>query len=328
MQLRIDPEFKDIIPPLTDEEYKQLEENVKSEGCRDALVVWNGIIIDGHNRYKICQENDIKFKTTEKQFEERNMVREWIIRNQFGRRNLSHMQKCELALKLKPAIQKKAKENKQMSGGAVPLKSAKPVDTRNELAKMAGVSGDTMSKAEKILSSGTPEQIERARKGGKGNTVNAVYKEVVARPAPTPQEKTRLCTQCNQELHIANFYKDRKVCRVCANNNQATYRLKSFSERVNGTKENIGFPEIKMTKEEMAEGIRELYDVNRVIEVSIEDPVKEMQATFEILYLSLERIYAQYKKLIAIPENNKKIMAVLSEAETAIENLKGKYSYE
>lgn len=86
-----------------------------------------------------------------------------------------------MALKLKPMIQKRAKENQQKAGGAVPTKLSKAVDTRKELADIAGVSQGTLSKVENILKKGNPEQIERARKGGKGNSVNAVYKEVTGK---------------------------------------------------------------------------------------------------------------------------------------------------
>ena len=87
----IDAEFKALIPPLAAEERKQLEANLIAEGCRDALVVWSGkgILVDGHNRFEICQKNNIHFETNELILPDRNTVSRWIINNQFGRRNLS-----------------------------------------------------------------------------------------------------------------------------------------------------------------------------------------------------------------------------------------------
>src|SRR5690606_40306141 len=58
--LRIDPEFRSLIPPLTDDEYAQLEKNIVAEGCRDPLIVWNGVVVDGHNRYDICVRHGIR----------------------------------------------------------------------------------------------------------------------------------------------------------------------------------------------------------------------------------------------------------------------------
>ncbi len=91
-KLQIDSEFQNSIPPLTEEEYKQLEENILAEGCRDALIVWEGVIIDGHNRYKVCQEHGIEFEVREKEFKSRDEAQDYIDRNQLGRRNLNPKQ--------------------------------------------------------------------------------------------------------------------------------------------------------------------------------------------------------------------------------------------
>jgi len=216
MQLKIDEEFRSLIPPLTADEYQQLKENILKDGCRDALVIWNDIIIDGHNRYQICTENGIEFKTVEKQFTDKQEAIEWIILNQFGRRNLQNFVRAELALKLKPIIQKKAKENQIQSGGAVPQKSAKPIETRNELAKAAGVSHDTIDKVEKILKKGTPEQIQRARQGGKGNSVNAIYQEI------KEQTETRKCNICGNVKPLSEFFKGTYECKDCRRAKKST----------------------------------------------------------------------------------------------------------
>ncbi len=138
-EIKIDKEFQSLIPPLSQEEFKQLESNVIADGCRDALVTWQDTLIDGHNRFKICTEHGITYKTEDKQFDSRNDAIYWIIKNQFGRRNLLPFQRSELALRLKPIIEVKAKENQIASGGTVRQKSAQPVKTREELAKLAGV---------------------------------------------------------------------------------------------------------------------------------------------------------------------------------------------
>jgi len=88
-QIIIDEEFKGLCPALSAEERKQLEKNIIEEGCRDALVIWKNIIIDGHNRYEICIRNSIEYKTVEMDFPDRESVIDWIINNQLGRRNLT-----------------------------------------------------------------------------------------------------------------------------------------------------------------------------------------------------------------------------------------------
>ena len=92
--LSIDPEFASIIPPLREEEQKQLEENIMADGVViNPLIVWNGVIVDGHNRYRILQLHpEIQFTTYEKAFSDRYAAIAWICKNQLGRRNLTSQQ--------------------------------------------------------------------------------------------------------------------------------------------------------------------------------------------------------------------------------------------
>ena len=92
--LTIDPEFASKIPPLREEELKQLEENILADGVViNPLIVWNGVIVDGHNRYHILQKHpEIQFTTYEKQFPDRYAAISWICKNQLGRRNLTPQQ--------------------------------------------------------------------------------------------------------------------------------------------------------------------------------------------------------------------------------------------
>lgn len=88
MNITIDPEFRDLLPKPSAEERAHLERSLIHEGCRDPLVVWNGILLDGHNRYEICQREKLVFKTREVQLADRQCAELWIIANQLGRRNL------------------------------------------------------------------------------------------------------------------------------------------------------------------------------------------------------------------------------------------------
>ena len=184
MDIKVKQEFINLIPPLTQSEYDLLEVSILAEGCRDALVVWDDRIVDGHNRYEICQKHDIGFQTVERTFADRDEAKIWIIQNQFARRNLDAWQRSKLALKLKPLIAAKAKERQEKAGKEhgrgqdekLPQKSAKAIDTREELAKAAGVSHDTIAKAEKIDAEATPEQKEKLDKGEA--SINQVYGQV------------------------------------------------------------------------------------------------------------------------------------------------------
>ena len=108
--LEIKEEFKKLIPALTAEEFKQLENNCLAEGIREKIITWNGVIIDGHNRYEIAQKWNLDYETESKQFKNEEAVKEWMILNQFGRRNLSSYQRSVLALQLEEVFKEKAKE--------------------------------------------------------------------------------------------------------------------------------------------------------------------------------------------------------------------------
>ena len=177
MNIKIKEEFKQLIPPLTTEEYKQLEANCIEEGIREKILLWNEYIIDGHNRYEIAQNNNLKFETENKSFNSEDEVKEWMILNQFGRRNLSNYQRSVLALQLEDVFRAKAKEKQKEAGGALPQISAKaPIETRKELSKVAAVSHDTIAKVKKIQDK-APEEIKAKLSTGEVS-INAAYKEI------------------------------------------------------------------------------------------------------------------------------------------------------
>ena len=109
-ELIIDQEFKSALPPLSKEEYDLLESQIVQDGCREALITWNNILIDGHNRYEICNKHGFAFETDEMFFDSREDVLIWIYKNQIGKRNLTDYSRVEIALKLKETIAKKARD--------------------------------------------------------------------------------------------------------------------------------------------------------------------------------------------------------------------------
>lgn len=207
-QLKVNEEFKNLIPPLTPEEKEGLEKSLLMFGCRDKIITWQGFIIDGHNRFELCEKNGIDFEVLKMdyEFENEEEVKQWIIKNQFARRNISVYQRSALALKLKESISKKAKENqlstlkqntvlqksaeraKTNNEKSLLMKSSKtnndnntvspklaernkeeinvieePIDTREEIAKIAGVSHGTIQKVE-VIEHEAPPVIKNAAK--------------------------------------------------------------------------------------------------------------------------------------------------------------------
>lgn len=190
--LKIDKEFQRLITPLKKEEYENLKQNILTEGCRDPIVVWNGLIVDGHNRYEICTENNIPFQTVSIELTDRSDVMIWMLKNQLGRRNLTDFQRNEMALKYEKVIADKMKQRQRKAGGdKVSEKAKSGVDQmihsgqeesktskRRELTKMAGTSEGSIQRTKIILENGTEEQIKRAREGGRGNSISSISNEI------------------------------------------------------------------------------------------------------------------------------------------------------
>ncbi len=112
-ELKIDPELRDLLPPLTNEEYKQLEKNIIENGFDKnfPIMEWHGFIVDGHNRYSICKKYDIDYVVGTLAYETKVEVMEWMLDIQLGRRNLSPIQRIAVAEKYRPIYERQAKEN-------------------------------------------------------------------------------------------------------------------------------------------------------------------------------------------------------------------------
>lgn len=176
MEIKIKEEFKELIPPLTNEEYKQLEDNCLEEGIREKIILWNNYIIDGHNRYKIANQWNLEIETESKSFSSEEAVKEWMILNQFGRRNLSNYQRSVLALQLEDVFRAKAKQNQGSRNDITSVRNLTNVDTKKELSKVAAVSHDTIAKVKKIQEK-APEEIKAKLSTGEVS-INAAYKEI------------------------------------------------------------------------------------------------------------------------------------------------------
>jgi N6-adenosine-specific RNA methylase IME4 len=117
MTIRIDPEFKALIAPLKPDEREQLEANLVANGCRDSLVLWKGILIDGHNRYEICERRGIKYDTVEMALPSREHVLLWIEENQLGRRNLTDDQRAPIVDSVVERREKLSRIERARKGG-------------------------------------------------------------------------------------------------------------------------------------------------------------------------------------------------------------------
>jgi hypothetical protein len=197
MALIIDEEFARLIPPLTKEEFALLEEKCVSEGIRDALITWNGTLIDGHNRLKIATEHDLPFEEKEMDFKDKDEAKLWIIDNQLGKRNLIPYDKVLLQDRKKDILAAQAEKRKiegNAKGGKSDKKSCPTSQSREEkrqnstdykIAKAAGTSEDTVRKVRAIDKSGDKELIRQVRDGE--TTINRAYMTVKGIEPPKPK---------------------------------------------------------------------------------------------------------------------------------------------
>lgn len=202
VDISINPKFKNLIPPLTQDERKQLEENILDEGIREPLITWNGILIDGHNRYSIAKKFGLEFQTKEMDFENESDAEIWIIKNQFGRRNLSKYDRSILALRLKPVIAERAKQNERLGGKGSQKSVNHKTDTQKEIAKLAGVSHDTIHRVETIEASGNDKVREKLRSGE--ISINEAYLAVTPKPKSGRQEAKEARERHNAFLEKKN----------------------------------------------------------------------------------------------------------------------------
>jgi hypothetical protein len=189
MQITIDEEFKSLIPPLSDLERMQLEEILEKEGCRDPLITWNGILIDGHNRYEICERLGLEYSTKEIVLADRATVKQWMYRNQLGRRNLSP----DVASELRGLMYN---SRKKTVGRPSKLDQNDPIvseTTAESVAKETGVSAATIKRdgiyaeAVNVVAEIVPDIRQQVRKG-KVKTQQVLAAAKVAKSSP---EKAR-----------------------------------------------------------------------------------------------------------------------------------------
>ncbi|MFC0349144.1 hypothetical protein [Undibacterium danionis] len=171
MTIIINQQLRDYIDPLTTHEYLALERSLLKEGCRDALVLWGETLIDGHNRYAICQKHNIPFETKQNdQFQSIEDVMLWMIDNHLARRSVSSFQRGVLALRKKEIITTRRKDKSSKEKAAEAEQAAREpdpvsVETRDEIAKVAGLSKPAVAQIEKIRKAATPELVEAVRAG-------------------------------------------------------------------------------------------------------------------------------------------------------------------
>ncbi len=163
--------FENCIASLSQSEYENLKQSLLQDGCRDAIVTWNGIILDGHNRYRICEENGIPYKTIEMSFEDEEHAHLWMVKNQLAKRNIKTFQKCEMIYPLEKIISEEVLERKKTDSGQ---KFAPK--TADVMAAYIDISHTTWKKAKYIIENADDEMKAKIRNGKM--SIHAAYKKL------------------------------------------------------------------------------------------------------------------------------------------------------
>ena len=191
MDIVVNEELKAYIDPLTPEEYAALERSLLAEGCRDALVLWGDLLVDGHNRYAICRQHGLPFQTVQsKRFKDIEDVHLWMIDQHLGRRSVSDFQRGVLALRQREIVAARrarfleASAQPAQPGAAdapAPPQGAEaedlpwegessypepaPLKSREDLARAARLSSSQVAMIEKIHQQAEPELVAALKSG-------------------------------------------------------------------------------------------------------------------------------------------------------------------
>ena len=178
MNIVVQEDLKSYIDPLTPEEYEALERSILAEGCRDALVLWGDILVDGHNRFGICQKHNVQFRTVQNpNFRSIDDVHLWMIDQHLGRRSVSDFQRGVLALRKKEIIAERKAAAKDAALRAEVLGEASPIDgtpaaaaepplkSREAVARAAKLTPGQVTMIEKIQKQAAPELVAAVRSG-------------------------------------------------------------------------------------------------------------------------------------------------------------------
>ncbi len=184
------PELKAYIDPLTPDEYDALERSILDEGCRDALVLWGNVLVDGHNRFGICQKHGLPFKTIQNErFQNMEDIQLWMIDQHLGRRSVSDFQRGVLALRKREIIAERRAAAAAAVNAAKAESSAEApwdgdtnpavaqalantpkvpdqaLDTREALARAARLSAGQVKMIETIQEKAAPEVVAAVKAG-------------------------------------------------------------------------------------------------------------------------------------------------------------------
>jgi len=161
--MHVDDELSQFLPALTDEERSDLRKNILEDGCTDPVIYWKetGAIVDGNNRFDICQNEGIGCPSKARSFKDSTEAKRWILRRQFGRRNVPAVARVELVQQIEESKLKAEAEAREKSG----KKSENNGRTDAQIAELADVSQSTVKRVNKVKADAIPSVLASAKAG-------------------------------------------------------------------------------------------------------------------------------------------------------------------
>jgi len=262
------PEMEQLLPPLSAEQFSALEGDILENGCYTPVIVNEDmVILDGHNRFRICEKHGLPFRMLVFSFADLLEAKRWALDTQRGRRNLTLWELGQIALKLKPELEAAAKQNQGLRTdlSVNSPKPYQPIDTRKEMARTVGIGEQTMGRVAQ-LTEDAPKPLKDAL-DSKEVSVNRAWKILKAVRQCPPEEQDALAAEmltALREVDQADAESDRR-------RQIADIFCKAYEKAVllTPTAENVGYWVrcTRMTAEEVADSVRESYELAQTFQV-------------------------------------------------------------
>ena len=270
------PEMAELLPPLTGEQFATLEADLLKNGCYSPIIVNEDmVIIDGHNRQRLCEKHGLPYQMAVFSFEDLLEAKQWALDTQKGRRNLDKWELGKIALKLKPDIEARARANQSAAGGdkfaekpllaTLPKAVSPAVDTRKELADAVGLGERTMGKVMQI-DEHAPAAVKEALDGG-DLSINQGY-NITRQVQKLPEEQRE-----NAAIQAVELEKAKKEIRQSDAESNRRHKIaglfcKAFERAVllTPSEENVRIWAecTRMTPEEITDSTKEAHELAEV----------------------------------------------------------------
>ena len=339
--LKIDPEFQGKIPPLTFEELEQLEKNIVNDGkVINPIIVWNGLIVDGHNRYTILKKHpDIPYTVHEKEFADRYEAIIWICKNQLGRRNLTPEQKKYLVGKQYEAEKRSHGANDGFRGNQHELVSAGkrhlPTGTQTckRIAKDNGV-GKTYVKDAELYAKGV-DAAEEAVPGTRQKVLSGEVKPTAAEIASVarapPEERPALVEKiCTPKKPKKSTNKSTSKVKKEKAENEAADDVAEPTCKPETAPAGIDDPPKPTKTLTELQTIRVLSDKMESVEqvADAEGMLSEVESAADMMIYRLDVCFEHYPDFLKNPNIRQRVVELLQKAKEYIVKLEGEFAYD